>query len=62
MDLSSQRDEPELMQWGSSMHHDPERLAIARDELRRLPAWLVDRHLTTGFRVRKACWEHGTAD
>jgi hypothetical protein len=60
-DLAGPSDEPECMQWGSAMHHDPERLAIARDELRRLPQWLVDLHLTTGFQVRKACWEHGTA-
>jgi len=59
VDLSSEGDEAEFMQWGSALHRDPEHRAIARDELRRLPPWLVDLHLTTGFRVRKPCWEHG---
>lgn len=52
-------DEPAALQWGSPVGRDPEDQAIARDELRRLPAWLIDKHLTTGFRVRKACWAHG---
>ena len=52
-------EEPTALQWGSSVGRDPECRAIARDELRRLPAWLVTLHLTTGFRVRKACWQHG---
>ena len=47
VDLSSEGDEAEFMPWGSAMHRDPECLAIARDELRRLPPWLVDLHLTT---------------
>ena len=56
-----QLEEPTALQWGSSVSRDPESRAIAREALRRLPAWLIDLHLTTGFRVRKACWAHGPA-
>ena len=56
-----QVEEPTALQWGSSVSRDPESRAIAREALRRLPAWLIDLHLTTGFRVRKACWAHGPA-